>query len=68
MCEAFDLVWFCIGMVEGSCNIHMELFDTNVIYWTFFVIDDESKVNFNVGQKMHCIVCHIDGINPSHHS
>jgi hypothetical protein len=28
MCEAFDLVWFCIGMVEGSCNIHMELFDT----------------------------------------
>jgi hypothetical protein len=42
--------------------------NTNVIYWAFFVIDDESKVNLNVGQKMCCIVCHTDGANPSHHS
>jgi hypothetical protein len=34
------------------------------------VIDDESKVNLNVGQKMRCIVCHVhvDGTNSSHHS
>jgi hypothetical protein len=42
--------------------------NTNVIYWAFFVIDDESKVNLNVGQKMCCIVCHTNGINLSHHS
>ncbi len=113
ICEAFDLVWFCIGMVEGSGKtstwnyltlkmkltpyqpawvllvlIHMlhqiqmmahgkQCFPNFNKIWKiglpttwmlyighFAIVDDGSKVNLNVGQNMHCSVCHYDGTKP----
>jgi hypothetical protein len=46
------------NMKDWSTNI------MNVTYWAFFVIDDGSKVNLNMGQNMCCIVCHSNGTKP----
>jgi hypothetical protein len=47
------------NMKDWSTNI------MNAIYvGHFFVIDDGSKVNLNVGQNMHRIVCHSNGTKP----